>query len=45
MEVYELTFQSLSLEQITDGAYTFNKQLVKIEERNDCSGFIAGGAL
>ncbi len=29
MEVYDLTFQSLSPEQITDGAYTFNKQLVK----------------
>lgn len=29
MEVYDLTFQSLSPEQITDGAYTFNQQLVK----------------
>lgn len=33
MEVYELTFQSLSLEQITNGAYTFNQQLVKIREK------------
>lgn len=33
MEVYDLTFQSLSLELITDGAYTFNKQLVKIREK------------
>lgn len=33
MEVYDLTFQPLSLEQITDGAYMFNKQLVKIREK------------